>query len=171
MERNNRDVPKKNYFVVIVVSILVIVLTLYVRSFYLNYVASNSDSSIFASKSINQINIDDIDYAVNETTDSIMFVSYNGDSKITNMERRLYREIEKKNINDRIIYLNVTEYLENDKYLEILRNKFPSLAVDINKAPLFIYIKDGESKEIIDSSKELVTYKTLDTLLLKYGIE
>ena len=171
MERNNRDVPKKNYFVVIVVSILVIVLTLYVRSFYLNYVASNSDSSIFASKSINQINIDDIDYAVNETTDSIMFVSYNGDSKITNMERRLYREIEKKNINDRIIYLNVTEYLENDKYLEILRNKFLSLAVDINKAPLFIYIKDGESKEIIDSSKELVTYKTLDTLLLKYGIE
>ena len=171
MERNSREVPKKNYFIVLVVSILVIVLSLYVRSFYLSYVASNSDSSIFASKSINQINMDDIDYAVNETTDSIMFISYNGDAKISNMERRLYREIEKKNINDRIIYLNITDYLENDKYLEILRNKFPSLAVDINKAPMFIYIKDGECSEVVDSSKELIDYKTLDTLLLKYGIE
>ena len=166
-----REIPKKNYFIVLVVSILVVVLTLYVRSFYFSYVAYNSDSSIFVSKSINQINFDDIDYAVNETTDSVLFISYNGEKSISNMERKLYREIEKKNLNDRIIYLNVTDYLENNKYLEMLRSKYPSIAVDINKAPMFIFIKDGECVEVIDSSKELITYKTLNTLLSKYGIE
>ena len=115
IKKESREIPKKNYFIVLVVSILVVILTLYVRSFYLSYVAYNSDSSIFVSKSINQINFDDIDYAVNETTDSVLFVSYNGRKDISIMERRLYREIEKKNLNDRIIYLNVTDYLENDK--------------------------------------------------------
>ena len=166
-----REIPKKNYLIVLVVSILVVVLTLYVRSFYISYTSYNIDSSIFVSKSINQINFDDIDYAVNETTDSVIFISYNGEKEISNMERKLYREIEKKNLNDRIIYLNVTEYLENNKYVEMLRNKYPKLSVDINKAPMFIYVKDGECIDVIDSSNGLVTYKTLNTLLSKYGIE
>ena len=166
-----RVIPKKNYFIVLIVSVLVVVLTLYVRSFYISYVSINLDSSVFVSKSINQINFDDIDYAVNETTDSVLFISYNGRKDIASMERKLYKEIEKNNLNDRIIYLNVSEYLENGKYLEMLRNKYPNLSVDINKAPMFIYIKDGECVEVIDSSKGLITYKTLNTLLTKYGIE
>jgi len=166
-----REIPKKNYFIVLVVSILVVILTLYVRSFYINYTSLNVDSSIFVSKSINQINFEDIDYAVNETSDSVIFISYNGRKDIANMERKLYREIEKRNLNDRIIYLNVTEYLENNKYVEMLRDKYPALSVDINKAPMFIFVKDGECVDVVDSSKELVNYKTLNELFKKYGIE
>ncbi len=166
-----KTIPKKNYVIVFVVSILVVAFTFYVRSFYLNYEASKTDNSVFASQTINQINIDDLEYAVNEATDSILFISYNKNAKVNLMERKLYKEIEKKGLNDKIIYLNVTEYMENDEYLNILRNKIPGLAVDINKAPMFIYIKDGQCIEVIDSSKELIGYKSLDALLSKYEIE
>jgi hypothetical protein len=87
------------------------------------------------------------------------------------MERRLYREIEKKNLNDRILYLDVTNSLNNDEYIKVLRSKFPNVEIDINKAPMFIYIKDGNAIEAMDSEYELVDYKVLNTLLSKYGIE
>ena len=122
LKKDVREVPTKNYFIVLIVSILVIIITLYVRSFYLNYLANNAGSSIFETKSINQINIDDIDYAVNETTDGIMFVSYNGETMISIMERRLYKEIEKKNLNDRILYLNITE--DTQSKLDTLKKKY-----------------------------------------------
>ena len=166
-----RKVPAKNYYIVIGVSLLVIALTLYVRSFYLNYQAKNTEDSIFYDKSINQINIDDLNFATNESTDAILFVSYNGDKIVSSMERRLYREINKKGVNDKVIYLNVTEKLSNDEYLNALRNRFPENAANINRAPMFIYIKNGVSVEVIDSKDRLADYRALNTLLLKYGIE
>ncbi len=171
--KNNelREIPRKNYYVVLFVSILVVIITLYVRSFYLNYQMNSADGSIFHDKSINQINIDDLDYAVDETNETILFVSYNNDPQIERMERRLYREIEKKNLNDRILYLDVTNSLNNDEYIKVLRSKFPNVEIDINKAPMFIYIKDGNAIEAMDSEYELVDYKVLNTLLSKYGIE
>ena len=162
-----KEVPTKNYFIVLVVSILVVVFVLYVRSFYLNYQANNVDVSVFEGK--NQINIDDIEYAVNETTDGIIFVSYNGETQIKMMERKLYKEIEKKNLNDNVLYLNINDNIEEN--MNILRNKFGDFAVDIKKAPIFIYVKDGKCVEVVDSSVELINYKTLNTLLSKYEIE
>ena len=166
-----REVPKKNYFIVLVVSILVVVLTLYVRSFYFNYVQNNIEGSIFYDKSINQVNIDDIDYAFSELNNGIIFVSFNGNKTISNMERRLYREVKKQELNDKFIYLNVTSSLNNDRYIKKLRNRFPENESNINKGPMFIYVKDGASVEVIDSSEKLVDYKVLNTLLLTYGIE
>ena len=169
INKEEKIIPKKNYLIVIIVSILVVIITLYVRSFYLNYQANNMNTSIFESKSINQINIEDIDYAVNETTDGILFVSYNGEGTINIMERRLYKEIEKNNLNDRILYLNITE--NKELYLDVLRNKFPIFASNMKKAPMFLYIKNGECVEVIDSSSEMINYRTLNSLLSKYEIE
>lgn len=164
-----RDIPTKNYYIVLVVSILVIIFTLYIRSFYLNYQAANSNVSIFENKSINQMNIDDLDYAINEMNNGFLFISYNGDVNIRMMEKRLYRLIESKKLNDFFLYLNITDSKEES--LNIFKNKYPMLADKFKNPPILIYIKDGELEEVIDSSSELVSEKTLNTLLTKYGIE
>ena len=44
-------------------------------------------------KKINQINSDDFDYALSETSsEMILYVSYTGSSEIRNIEDRLYKE-------------------------------------------------------------------------------
>ena len=53
-----REVPIKNYYIVLLVSILVIIAVLYIRSFYLSYQASKINNSVFYDKSINQMNTD-----------------------------------------------------------------------------------------------------------------
>ena len=163
-----KEIPAKNYVIVLIVSILVVILTLYIRSFYLNYQANNAKTSVFE-KNNSQINIEDVEYAVTETTDGFLFVSYNGDATVSIMEKQLYREVEKNGLNDKILYLNITD--NKDMYLDSLRKKFPEFKSNINKAPILIYIKDGKAVKVIDSSKELIGPKTLNTLLSKYGIE
>ena len=50
-----KTIPTKNYFIVLGVSILIIILTLYLRAFYLSYKAYNGDVSYFTFKKANQI--------------------------------------------------------------------------------------------------------------------
>lgn len=169
MEKNRKNIPSRNYFIVIVVSVLVMVVVLYVRSFYLNYKASKVNESVFFNQKINQINDEDFDYALSETSsEMILYVSYTGSSEINSIENKLFREIEKKGLTDKIIYWNVTD---NKNYLETLRSRFPEIKDQINNAPLFIYIKDGKGIEAMSSELKNVDYKVFNKLVSKYNIE
>ena len=163
--KNNREIPKKNYYVVLVVSILVIIITLYIRTFYLSYVYNKNNSSIFNDKTINQINSDDFDFALSEITEGIIYVSYNGTSKIRNMEKRLYKEVEKNNLNDMFIYWDITDI---DK--KVVINKLMLFDNEEIVAPMLIYVKDGQIIEIVDSKYKMIDYNTLNNMLSKYGI-
>lgn len=169
MEKNRKNIPSRNYFIVIVVSVLVMVVVLYTRSFYLNYKASKVNESVFSNHKINQINDDDFNYALRETSsEMILYVSYTGSSEINSIENKLFREIEKKGLTDKIIYWNVTD---NKNYLETLRSRFPEIKDQINNAPLFIYIKDGKGIEAMSSELKNVDYKVFNNLVSKYNIE
>ena len=169
MEKNRKNIPSRNYFIVIVVSVLVMVVVLYTRSFYLNYKASKVNESVFSNHKINQINDDDFNYALRETSSEMrLYVSYTGSSEINSIENKLFREIEKKGLTDKIIYWNVTD---NKNYLETLRSRFPEIKDQINNAPLFIYIKDGKGIEAMSSELKNVDYKVFNKLVSKYNIE
>lgn len=169
MEKNRKNIPSRNYFIVIVVSVLVMVVVLYTRSFYLNYKASKVNESVFSNHKINQINDDDFNYALRETSsEMILYVSYTGSSEINSIENKLFREIEKKGLTDKIIYWNVTD---NKNYLETLRSRFPEIKDQINNAPLFMYIKDGKGIEAMSSELKNVDYKVFNKLVSKYNIE
>ena len=165
-----REIPKKNYYIVAIVSVLVIALTLYVRVMYLNYTNNKVEEGIFYDKAINQINKEDFDFAMGEANEAIMYVSYTDAKDVKKMEKRLYKEIESKNLLDKIIYLDITNMLENDEYITFLGNKFPNISIDIHKAPMLIYIVDGKAVEVIDSSKKMIDYETFNELVNKYGI-
>lgn len=166
-----KDIPRKNYYIVITVTILVVLLMIFVRSFYLSYKSSKLSNSIFSNKIVNQIHMDDFDFAIAEISDAILYVSYTGSNEIYTMEKRLFKEIENNNLTDKIIYLDVTKYNKNNKYIKTLRDKFPNIDNEINSAPLFIYIKDGQAVEAMSSEFRMVDYKILNKLVDKYEIE
>lgn len=166
-----KEIPSKNYIIVITVTILVVLLMIFIRSFYLNYKSSKLSESIFSSQTVNQIHMDDFDFAIREVTDSILYVSYTGSNEVYSMEKKLYKELENNNLLDKIIYLDVTKYTKNNKYISILKNKFPNIDNEINSAPMFIYIKDGVAVEAMSSELKMIDYKTLNKLVTKYEIE
>ena len=171
MKKSNKNVSSRNYFIVMVVSVLIIVVVLYARTFYLNYKNNKVNVSVFNDQKINQINSDDFDFALSEiSSEIILYVSYTGSSEIRNMESKLYKEIEKKNLTDKIIYWNVTNS-KNSEYIETLRKRFPEIKDQINSVPLFIYIKDGKGVEAMSSELKNVDYKVFNKLVSKYNIE
>ena len=171
MKKSNKNISSRNYFIVMVVSVLIIVVVLYARTFYLNYKNNKVNVSVFNDQKINQINSDDFDFALSEiSSEIILYVSYTGSSEIRNMESKLYKEIEKKNLTDKIIYWNVTNS-KNSEYIETLRKRFPEIKDQINSAPLFIYIKDGKGVEAMSSELKNVDYKVFNKLVSKYNIE
>lgn len=163
-------IPSRNYYTVLLVSVLVIVVTLYVRSFYLSYKATEVNNSVFFDKTINQINTEDFNFAISETNEAILYVSYTGNDEVYNMEKRLYKEIKRKNLTDKIIYWNVTN-LKSSEYLSTLKLTFPNIDNQITSAPMLIYIKDGEAIEAMSSELKMIDYKVLDNLIAKYEIK
>ena len=166
-----KKISSKNYVIVLIVSVLVIALTLYVRSFYLSYELYKTNNSVFIDKSVNQMNTEDFDFALTEVSEAILYVSYTGSSELYDIEKRLYREMEKKDLISKVIYWNVTDFKGNDEYLKMLKEHFPEVKDEITTSPLLIYIKDGKAVEAISSKLKTIDYIAFDKLIEKYEIE
>lgn len=166
-----KKISSKNYVIVLIVSVLVIALTLYVRSFYLSYELYKTNNSVFIDKSVNQMNTEDFDFALTEVSEAILYVSYTGSSELYDIEKRLYREMEKKDLISKVIYWNVTDFKGNDEYLKMLKEHFPEVKDEITTSPLLIYIKDGKAVGAISSELRTIDYIAFDKLVEKYEIE
>ena len=162
--------PTKNYIIVLLVSIFVIVGCFCFRTIYLNYL-EQSNISLFHDKTINQINTHDFDFALTEVGEAILYVSYTDSKEINTLDRRLYKLFERRNLTDKIIYWDVTDIFKDGTYMSLLRNKFPEMDTNISIAPLIIYIKDGKAVEVITSEYSLLDLDKVKDMINKYGIE
>ena len=168
----NKETPRKNYMIVLIVSILVIVFALYVRVIYLNNKDNIRDKSIFERENsvISSINIDDLEFVVSESNNIVLYISYNGNQDIKNIERKLYRDIVRNDYVDKVLYLNVSELKDNNKYISKLKEKMPNIKGDISDAPIMVYIKEGEAIEAVNSEFKMIDFSVLEKLFEKYEI-
>ena len=70
----------------------IIILTLLLRSLYLDIRNKQISESIFSNKNINQINDYDLNFALDELNEAILYVSYTDSKEIYKMEKKLYKE-------------------------------------------------------------------------------
>ena len=168
MKLFDKKIPTRNYFIVLVVSILVIIACLYLRTFYLTYRNNKLSTSVFSNQKIKQINTKDINFALTETGDVLLYVSYTGNNDIYNSEKKMYEILEKKELLDDIIYWNVSDYGDSTDYIATLKKQFPNIKDEITNAPLLIYIKDGEAVEAMSSELKTIDYKVLNKMIEKY---
>lgn len=166
----SKKIPKKNYYIVLGVSVIIIVLTLYSRKLYLNYL-DNSKTSSFEDKTINQINNEDFDYALTEVSEAILYVSNSSDEEVANIDKKIYKLFKKKSLIDKVIFWDVSDIYTSGEYISTLRNKFPEISDKISVAPLLIYIKDGKAHDVITSEYSLINEDDVKGLIEKNEIE
>lgn len=164
-----KQIPIKNYIILLVIAVATVLLTLYIREWIETY-RENKISVSPLSGNINEINTNELELTLNESNQIIIYVSYVNDSNIYNKERKLLKKIKSKQLSDYIIYYNVTDLLDGNEYLNILKSKFSNLKTEFIKAPMFIYVKNGEAVEVINSDDEIVNVKELEQLIKKYEI-
>lgn len=162
-------IPKKNYLLLMALTILTILLVLYANQWIKSYKFNKSNISPLVTN-ISQINKKELHLSLAESNQIILYVSYTGNNKIKRFENDLLKKIKSKNLNDYVIYYDITNELKNDEYLNILRTEFVQLKTKINKAPMLFYVKNGVAIEVADSNEELITMDEFEYLINKYKV-
>ena len=153
-----KEIPTRNYFICLVVSILVIIIVLYLRAFYINYELSNTETSYFSYKKVNEITMSDFNFIINETTNNIILVSNNN---YNDLEKKLYRKLKKNDLLDKVLYFDVSNV---SNYKSILNSKFDYMVIN-NKLPILIVIEDGEATNVINVNDDFIDSDIINELL------
>ena len=160
---------KKNYLVLLIILLVVALLTILINNIIRNYNYVKSDKSILENF-ISKVNINELDVALSESNETILYVSYNHDKMIAKLDRELLKKIRSYNLEDYVYYCNITDRLENNKYIGDFIAVSPNVNGKLMKAPALIYFKSGDVVEVITSSDKLITSDDLTHLVEKYQI-
>lgn len=169
MEKNKR-IPTKNYIILGITTIIVIILTLYINAWIKTYKENKISTSPFNEKA-EEVNINEIGLTLSEMNEVILYVGYTNDKTIYEMEEKLLSYIKKHNLMDKFIYVNATDYKENKEYMNILKNTFENKKDEIKNIPILIYVKNGIAEEVINSTNKQITTYDIANLNEKYGLE
>lgn len=164
-----KKIPTKNYVILFGIAVLIICACFAFYNVY-NEVKDNNISS--SPLSTHQVLYEDLtDTTVEMNADTLLLVSYVQDEEVHNNEKEIRKMLNKKNLLDNVLYLDVTEYKDRDNFIEEL-NKTLKLEdkLKIDKIPAIIYYKDGIPTITIDSKNHLVNVGDFEHIIDMYQL-
>lgn len=136
-----RKIPLKNYFVLLVIVIITIILTLYLSSVY----KEKNKTTTVMHEYISEITEKELTDYIIEKPIIFMYISDKFDLTNDKFEEDLKKEIKKNNLKDYFVYLNCSEL--TTKFINFFKTNY-NLEIDINKTPILVLINDGKVKDI-----------------------
>lgn len=164
-----KKIPTKNYVILLGIAILIICACFAFYNVY-NEVKDNNISS--SPLSTHQVLYEDLkDTTAEMNADTLLLVSYVQDEEVHNNEKEIRKMLNKKNLLDNVLYLDITEYKEQENFIEEL-NKTLKLEdkLKIDKIPAIIYYKDGIPTVTIDSKNHLVNVGDFEHIIDMYQL-
>lgn len=136
-----RKIPLKNYFVLLVIVIITIILTLYLSSVY----KEKNKTTTVMHEYISEITEKELTDYIIEKPIIFMYISDKFDLTNDQFEEDLKKEIKKNNLKDYFVYLNSSEL--TTEFINFFKTNY-NLEIDVNKTPILVLINDGKVKDI-----------------------
>lgn len=151
MKTNNREIPKKNYIILIILSIGTILLVFYLNNIYkerLEYNNQNSNVMSFLS----EIKEEELNNYILDNHDTIIYISSSINNENKKFESELKNYINKKNLSKDIIYLDSSNL--SDSFYNNLKNNYLSDGlkkqnIQLNITPNIIIIKEEKIVNVL----------------------
>lgn len=164
-----RDVPKKNYIILVGVIVLILMACFAAYNIYNIYQENMIKTSPLAET---VILYDDLKNATTEiNADTFLVISYVEDQKVYNNEKEIRKMLTKKDLLGNVMYLNVTDYMMQDGFIkelnEVLKLK-DRLAIET--LPAIVYYKDGVAVKTVDSKDSLINVGDFEQLIDMYEL-
>ncbi len=150
-----------------------IVLLCFISSKLYNTYQTNKLSESVLSRIVGTIQIDDIDNTKKElSSDDFIFISYVKSVEVRKLESKIKKTIVNNELQNNFYYLDATELMLENDYLEKLNKKFGlSNPNKIEALPALLYFKNGEFvKTITSSPNNIISNDDLIQLLDSYEI-
>lgn len=150
--KKNKNIPMKNYYMVIFIFLAVILVTLYVFKMYeVKKAEKYQESYLISTETINlEINdLKEIDQVFMEAPESyFVYIGYTKDEDVYKLEKELKPIIEEYGLKDVFYYIDATNLKSEENYIDKLNNSLNLNKDKIDHIPTIIYF-NNDSYEII----------------------
>lgn len=167
-----REIPVKNYVILILVFLVTIVAVFYVRDWYnttKNYYAQNS----VMTKVVREIKSEEISNYILENQRFILYVSSGHDSGIKNFEDDFKNLIQSLYLTDDVLYMNL-DGVNSESFYDLLKNnyvrnsKIKNQIVDSNSS-LYLFT-DGKVSGVLNNVSDY-SIKRLENIIKSWGVD
>lgn len=157
----------KNYIILILIFVLCIGFAFYLRKQYEVYEAYKREIPIIGD-TLSDITIDELEHYVVDNSSVVLYMCTASDEECRNFEKSFKRFVEKKELTDDIIYLNLSDDVNSD-FVEYFNDRFSNKTKLKGSYPAFVVFKDGDVEAILQSSsKKKLTVSKVQTFLELY---
>lgn len=142
-----RVIPKKNY---LILGVLIIV-TLFLLYYFYLWVDAYNETKLnrpILDKYMEVINYNELDNYLVENPDTIIYVSVLEDKSIREFEKKVKGLYKKHEIDRDILYMDITNFVNNNSVKNEMINKYSVGSTDMTKVPNVMVFEDGYIREI-----------------------
>lgn len=164
--KKEKEIPLKNYILLSIVLILTIVVVIY---FFLwkNTYEKNKLQTPILDDYLLVINYNELNNYLVENKDAIIYVSKLNDESIRLFENKFKNIINKNNLNNKILYLDLTEELKENNIVKEINKKYGK---EMTEIPSIIIIKDGKISSSYNIKENKYNIKLLEKYLEKEDV-
>ncbi len=163
----NRDIPLKNYIILLIISILTVILVLYLASWYNTSKEYYKNNSIL-SEYLSELKVDEIDSYLIDNPEIVIYYASAKDETIKEFEKEFKKLIQDNEISDEIIYIDSSKEENTDIISKI--NSISNKKIDLLVNPSLICIKEAKIDNILDSNEIKLNKRDVRNFLIKSGI-
>lgn len=142
-----RNIPRKNYVIVLCIILAVVLITLYIFQWYkVSKEGKMASSYLIHSKTIayEMKDLNEISSVFLEAPEEyFVYISYVNSEEVYHLEKDLKSIIDEYHLKDNFYYLNVTSYMKEENYLDKINDAFGFQEQKIQKLPTILYFKNG----------------------------
>ena len=148
MKLKSKKKQKKNYIILAFIYAVVIVLVLYLASWYNTYVEYREEIPVLQNI-ISEINPDEVDHILMENPSPILYICSASDSDCREFEKSIKSYLQENAYQD-LTYVNLEDINDKTAYITELLDKYNGSNFVINRIPCLIKFTDGKVTSIED---------------------
>ncbi len=164
--KKEKEIPLKNYILLSIVLILTIVVVIYFFLWKNTYEKSKLQTPILDDYLL-VINYNELNNYLVQNKDAIIYVSKLNDESIRLFENKFKNIINKNNLNNKILYLDLTEELKENNIVKEINKKYGK---EMTEVPTIVIIKDGKISSSYNIKENKYNIKLLEKYLEKEDV-
>lgn len=150
-EVGSRKKELKNYLILGFIFLAGIGLTLYLCKWYNVWDEYQKETPVIRG-SLLEITYEDLAHYVMENPTTVIYMCTSSNDTCRSYEKNLKKVVEKENLNDYVIYLNLSN-LDQDEFTNNFNTEYNFKKKLTTNYPAFVVFEDGKVKSILQGSK------------------
>lgn len=164
--KKEKEIPLKNYILLSIVLILTIVVVINLFLWKNTYEKSKLQTPILDDYLL-VINYNELNNYLVENKDAIIYISKLNNENIRLFENKFKNIINKNNLNNKILYLDLTEELKENNIVKEINKKYGK---EMTEVPTIVIIKDGKISSSYNIKENNYNIKLLEKYLEKEDV-